>query len=188
MQEGMSGSLWVQKGWTELLHYLHELHRKMCQYSGYIYVAWDIFLLENIHEKEETQIVFKPTTIVETEVEEDYKKKLIPICDIYHRHCTTWPIIDNTKKNTLNTTFTCEEVIIYNTAIVHVAWLKVDTQTILTIHNHVITKNSRIGVSHSESNIWYLHIKEVRVSDQGWYMCQINTDPMKSQLGYLNVV
>lgn len=69
-----------------------------------------------------------------------------------------------------------------------VAWLKVDTQTILTIHNHVITKNNRIGVSHSEQNIWRLHIKEVRESDQGWYMCQINTDPMKSQLGYLNVV
>lgn len=63
-----------------------------------------------------------------------------------------------------------------------------DTQTILTIHNHVITKNNRIGVSHSEQNIWRLHIKDVRESDQGWYMCQINTDPMKSQLGYLNVV
>ncbi|XP_050507769.1 lachesin isoform X1 [Diabrotica virgifera virgifera] len=69
-----------------------------------------------------------------------------------------------------------------------VAWLKVDTQTILTIHNHVITKNSRIGVSNSEKNIWHLHIKEVRESDQGWYMCQINTDPMKSQVGYLTVV
>lgn len=68
------------------------------------------------------------------------------------------------------------------------AWLKVDTQTILTIHNHVITKNNRIGVSHSEQNIWHLHIKEVRETDQGWYMCQINTDPMKSQIGYLNVV
>ncbi|CAH1103445.1 unnamed protein product [Psylliodes chrysocephalus] len=69
-----------------------------------------------------------------------------------------------------------------------VAWLKVDTQTILTIHNHVITKNNRIGVSNSERNIWHLHIKDVRESDQGWYMCQINTDPMKSQVGYLTVV
>ncbi|XP_057663208.1 lachesin isoform X1 [Diorhabda carinulata] len=69
-----------------------------------------------------------------------------------------------------------------------VAWLKVDTQTILTIHNHVITKNNRIGVSNSEKNIWHLHIKDVRESDQGWYMCQINTDPMKSQIGYLTVV
>ncbi|XP_019867358.1 neurotrimin-like [Aethina tumida] len=69
-----------------------------------------------------------------------------------------------------------------------VAWLRVDTQTILTIHNHVITKNHRIGVTHSEHKTWYLHIKEVRESDRGWYMCQINTDPMKSQVGYLDIV
>lgn len=69
-----------------------------------------------------------------------------------------------------------------------VAWLRVDTQTILTIHSHVITKNHRIGVTHSEHKTWYLHIKEIRESDRGWYMCQINTDPMKSQVGYLDVV
>ncbi|KAL5233391.1 hypothetical protein ACI65C_000801 [Semiaphis heraclei] len=69
-----------------------------------------------------------------------------------------------------------------------VAWLRVDTQTILTIHNHVITKNHRIGVSHSDHRTWHIHIKEVRESDKGWYMCQINTDPMKSQLGFLDIV
>ncbi|KAL1115646.1 hypothetical protein AAG570_005936, partial [Ranatra chinensis] len=69
-----------------------------------------------------------------------------------------------------------------------VAWLRVDTQTILTIHSHVITKNHRIGVTHSDHRTWYLHIKEVRESDRGWYMCQINTDPMKSQVGFLDVV
>ncbi|XP_066908111.1 neuronal growth regulator 1 [Halyomorpha halys] len=69
-----------------------------------------------------------------------------------------------------------------------VAWLRVDTQTILTIHSHVITKNHRIGVSHSDHRTWYLHIKEIRQADRGWYMCQINTDPMKSQMGFLDVV
>ncbi|CAH1374358.1 unnamed protein product, partial [Tenebrio molitor] len=69
-----------------------------------------------------------------------------------------------------------------------VAWLRVDTQTILTIHSHVITKNHRIAVTHSEHRTWYLHIRDVRESDRGWYMCQINTDPMKSQIGYLDVV
>lgn len=72
--------------------------------------------------------------------------------------------------------------------LLQVAWLRVDTQTILTIHSHVITKNHRIGVTHSEHRTWYLHIREVRESDRGWYMCQINTDPMKSQVGYLDVV
>ncbi|XP_046673788.1 lachesin-like isoform X1 [Homalodisca vitripennis] len=69
-----------------------------------------------------------------------------------------------------------------------VAWLRVDTQTILTIHGHVITKNHRIAVTHSDHRTWYLHIKDVRQTDKGWYMCQINTDPMKSQVGYLEVV
>lgn len=69
-----------------------------------------------------------------------------------------------------------------------VAWLRVDTQTILTIANHVITKNHRIGVTHSEHKTWLLHIRDVRESDRGNYMCQINTDPMKSQIGYLEVV
>ncbi|XP_050296839.1 neurotrimin-like isoform X2 [Anthonomus grandis grandis] len=69
-----------------------------------------------------------------------------------------------------------------------VAWLRVDTQTILTIDTFVITKNHRIGVTKVEQTTWYLHIKDVQESDKGWYMCQINTDPMESQLGYLDVV
>ncbi|ALC39016.1 CG11320, partial [Drosophila busckii] len=69
-----------------------------------------------------------------------------------------------------------------------VAWLRVDTQTILSIQNHVITKNHRIGISHTEHRIWQLRIRDVHESDRGWYMCQINTDPMKSQMGYLDVV
>ncbi|XP_025833290.1 neurotrimin-like [Agrilus planipennis] len=75
-----------------------------------------------------------------------------------------------------------------NLSIYKVAWLRVDTQTILTIHVHVITKNNRIGVTHSEQKTWYLHIRNVKESDRGWYMCQINTDPMKSQVGFLDVV
>ncbi|XP_066595963.1 opioid-binding protein/cell adhesion molecule homolog [Prorops nasuta] len=69
-----------------------------------------------------------------------------------------------------------------------VAWLRVDTQTILTIASHVITKNHRITVSHGDYRTWFLHIHAVRESDRGWYMCQLNTDPMKSQIGYLEVV
>lgn len=72
--------------------------------------------------------------------------------------------------------------------LVQVAWLRIETQTILTIHNHVITKNRRIGVTHSDPRTWNLHIRDVQESDRGWYMCQINTDPMKSQAGFLNVV
>lgn len=69
-----------------------------------------------------------------------------------------------------------------------VAWLRVDTQTILTIQHHVITKNHRVAIAMSEKNTWQLKIKDIRESDRGFYMCQINTDPMKSQMGYLDVV
>ncbi|XP_073823360.1 LOW QUALITY PROTEIN: dpr-interacting protein eta [Musca autumnalis] len=70
-----------------------------------------------------------------------------------------------------------------------VAWLRVDTQTILTIQNHVITKNQRIGIQNTEEHkTWIMRIKDIKESDKGWYMCQINTDPMKSQVGYLDVV
>ncbi|EAA10084.3 AGAP008776-PA, partial [Anopheles gambiae str. PEST] len=68
-----------------------------------------------------------------------------------------------------------------------VAWLRVDTQTILTIETLVITKSERIAITHTEQRIWQLRIKDIRESDKGWYMCQINTDPMKSQMGYLDV-
>lgn len=51
-----------------------------------------------------------------------------------------------------------------------VAWLRVDTQTILTIQHHVITKNHRIGIAHTGNQVWLLHIRDVKEADQGWYM------------------
>ncbi|CAH0674013.1 unnamed protein product [Spodoptera exigua] len=81
--------------------------------------------------------------------------------------------------------FTC---VVNDLGSYRVAWLRVDTQTILTIATHVITKNHRIAVNHSDRRVWFLHIHDVRQSDRGWYMCQLNTDPMKSQTAYLDVV
>lgn len=69
-----------------------------------------------------------------------------------------------------------------------VAWLRVDTQTILTIATHVITKNHRIAVTHSGHRRWCLHIRDTKETDKGWYMCQVNTDPMSSNTGFLEVV
>ncbi|XP_064474773.1 hemicentin-1-like [Ornithodoros turicata] len=69
-----------------------------------------------------------------------------------------------------------------------VAWLNVDKQTLLALHTHVIVQNERIRVSHSAHRTWQLEIRDVRPEDTGYYMCQINTRPMKTQVGYLNVV
>ncbi|XP_046400505.1 lachesin-like isoform X3 [Ischnura elegans] len=69
-----------------------------------------------------------------------------------------------------------------------VAWVRVDTQTILSIHHNVITQNPRISLSHNDHRSWYLHIRNAQEADRGWYMCQINTDPMRSRVGYIQVV
>lgn len=70
------------------------------------------------------------------------------------------------------------------------AWLQSDaeTGTLLTLHNQVIAKDSRIRVSQSSVKNWNLHIKDVKEHDRGFYMCQINTQPMISQVGYLDVL
>ena len=48
---------------------------------------------------------------------------------------------------------------------------------------------SRVSVSHDESRRkWSLHIAEAQLEDTGPYMCQLNTDPMKSRMGYLDVI
>jgi hypothetical protein len=65
---------------------------------------------------------------------------------------------------------------------VQVGWVKADTKAIQAIHDHVITHNPRVSVSHSDYSTWNLHVKNVQEEDRGMYMCQINTDPMKSQV------
>ncbi|XP_047347784.1 limbic system-associated membrane protein-like isoform X3 [Vespa velutina] len=106
------------------------------------------------------------------------------------RHVEEVPTFNNSISNVTvavgrEAVLTC---VVSNLSGFKVAWLRVDTQTILTIANHVITKNDRIKVTHSEHKMWYLHIRDVNPSDQGYYMCQINTEPMKSQTGFLEVV
>ncbi|GIX73258.1 lachesin-like protein [Caerostris extrusa] len=46
------------------------------------------------------------------------------------------------------------------------------------------TKRIRVTNDNLQSK---LHISKVEEKDKGFYMCQINTDPMISQLGYLDV-
>ncbi|KYQ60502.1 Lachesin [Trachymyrmex zeteki] len=71
---------------------------------------------------------------------------------------------------------------------IQVAWIKADTKAILAIHEHVITNNARLSVTHSDYNTWTLNIRSARREDRGIYMCQVNTDPMKSQSAFLEVV
>lgn len=77
------------------------------------------------------------------------------------------------------------------------AFLRVDTQTILTIDETVITRSSRVSVRYSidkddhlsdrQRKTWQLSLKEVTSADAGPYMCQLNIEPMVSQVTYLHV-
>ncbi|CAL8101989.1 unnamed protein product [Orchesella dallaii] len=69
-----------------------------------------------------------------------------------------------------------------------IAWIKVDSKAILAIHDNVITNNQRLTVTMNDKVTWTLHIRTVERADQGFYMCQINTEPMKMQMAYLEVV
>ncbi|XP_073947361.1 protein CEPU-1-like [Choristoneura fumiferana] len=81
--------------------------------------------------------------------------------------------------------FTC---VVNNLGGYRVAWIKADTKAILAIHEHVITNNARLSVTHNDYNTWTLNIRGVKREDRGQYMCQVNTDPMKMQTAWLEVV
>ncbi|XP_039309515.1 lachesin isoform X3 [Solenopsis invicta] len=95
-----------------------------------------------------------------------------------------------------------------------VGWLRTSDQTILSIHTRIVTHNARItvtyesgassgsvGTSGSASGVtgssqateeivdgtWRLHIRQLKESDRDCYMCQINTSPMISELGCLDI-
>lgn len=69
-----------------------------------------------------------------------------------------------------------------------VAFVHLDRQMILTIERNVITRIPRFQIHHDNHHTWSLHIENVQKEDKGHYMCQINTDPMLSQIGFVNVV
>merc|ERR1740128_1141738 len=59
---------------------------------------------------------------------------------------------------------------------------------IVTIHRQVVTRISRFSVSHDHQRTWLLHIRGAQPEDAGHYMCQVNSDPMVSQVGTVHVV
>ncbi|XP_065225680.1 lachesin-like isoform X2 [Planococcus citri] len=78
--------------------------------------------------------------------------------------------------------------VVNNLGTYKVAWIHIDRQMILTIHRHVISRVPRFSVSHDGQKTWLLHVASAQAEDRGYYMCQVNTNPMISQVGYLQVV
>lgn len=71
--------------------------------------------------------------------------------------------------------------------LLQVAWVRAEDQTILTLHTKVVTHNSRVSVTHDNLRTWQLRIRQLKETDRGCYMCQINTAVMKIQQGCLDV-
>lgn len=65
--------------------------------------------------------------------------------------------------------------------------MRASDQTVLALQERVVTHNARIAVLHENAFTWKLKIYKLRESDRGCYMCQINTSPMKNQIGCIDV-
>ncbi|XP_034933668.1 lachesin [Chelonus insularis] len=94
------------------------------------------------------------------------------------------PLENHTVTQGRDVSFTCVVNHLHN---FRVAWIKSDSRAILAIHTHMVTHNPRLSVTHNGHDTWKLHISNVQKNDSGTYMCQVNTDPMRSQMGYMVV-
>ncbi|XP_076620569.1 lachesin isoform X1 [Colletes latitarsis] len=82
-----------------------------------------------------------------------------------------------------------------------VGWLRMEDQTILSMDQRTVTHSLRFLVTvenaktknqsqskDEEEATSRLHIRQLREADRGCYMCQLNTNPMLSQLGCVDVL
>ena len=69
-----------------------------------------------------------------------------------------------------------------------VAWIKLESNRILAIHTHKIIRDARFVISVQENRRFQLLISNLRISDGGTYVCQVNTDPMRQQTFHLNII
>ncbi|XP_048001131.1 lachesin-like [Leguminivora glycinivorella] len=95
------------------------------------------------------------------------------------------PLENHTVTQGRDVHFTC---VVNHLSNYRVAWIKSDSKAILAIHTNMVALNPRLSVTYNNHNTWKLHVSNVQANDSGTYMCQVNTDPMKSQMGHLAVV
>ncbi|XP_001599961.2 lachesin [Nasonia vitripennis] len=95
------------------------------------------------------------------------------------------PLENHTVIQGRDVSFTC---VVNHLQTYRVAWIKSDSRAILAIHTHLVAHNPRLSVTHNGHNTWKLHVSNVQKNDSGTYMCQVNTEPMLSQMGYMTVV
>ena len=63
-----------------------------------------------------------------------------------------------------------------------------ESKTVLSFNKHMISRNPRFMVlADDHYREWQLRIRNDKTTDRGYYMCQISSDPMVSDQGYLEV-
>ncbi|XP_043259756.1 lachesin-like [Colletes gigas] len=122
------------------------------------------------------------------------------------------PVGNQTAAISRDVVFSCS---VRNIGKYKVGWLRASDQTILSIHMRTVTHNARISVSYETdgssgsgavsgnalgvtgssqateevvNGTWRLHIRNLKESDRDCYMCQINTSPMISEIGCLDIL
>lgn len=64
--------------------------------------------------------------------------------------------------------------------------------SVLSVGQHIFSSDKRMSVKASSSSspfvsIWSLQIDSVSAKDEGWYDCQVNTEPKVSHQSYLHI-
>lgn len=61
--------------------------------------------------------------------------------------------------------------------------------TLLTLGTHTLMneEEGKYRVTNNERH-WNLYINRIQTNDRGFYMCQINSQTMVKQIGYLDVL
>ncbi|XP_068215931.1 lachesin-like [Palaemon carinicauda] len=59
---------------------------------------------------------------------------------------------------------------------------------LLAIDEVVITLIPRYRVTKDDATTWTLHVENVSPEDKGYYVCQVNMEPVINQVGYVQVV
>ncbi|XP_057370837.1 lachesin-like isoform X1 [Daphnia carinata] len=70
-----------------------------------------------------------------------------------------------------------------------VAWIHLDRHMIVAIHQHLVTRIPRYSATHdAHRNTWTLTLRGAQPEDAGRYLCQVNSNPMITQVGIVDVV
>ena len=61
---------------------------------------------------------------------------------------------------------------------IQVAWIRQKSRTIISLHGELVTQSRRYVISSKNKGSVNLVLTNVRISDAGTYICQINSNPM----------